>query len=113
MLSTVNEFKLHLNVGQSSDNLFCVLGVNALSYRIKSDRSVECTGINIDVAELLCDKLCRAALSCTGRAVNSNIYSHKIYLRYTFSPAKRPVEKAICKLNPPVYASTSITSPAK
>ena len=32
---------------------------------------------------------------------------------HTFSPAKKPVENAICRLNPPVYASTSITSPAK
>ena len=28
-------------------------------------------------------------------------------------PAVYPVEYAICKLNPPVYASTSIISPAK
>ena len=28
-------------------------------------------------------------------------------------PAVYPVENAICKLNPPVYASTSIISPAK
>ena len=113
MLGSVNEFKLHLDVGQSCDNLFGILCVNTLSYRIKTNRSVKRTRVNIDVAELLCDKLCRAALSCACRTVNCNIYSHKINLRYTFSPANRPVEKAICKLNPPVYASTSITSPAK
>ena len=28
-------------------------------------------------------------------------------------PASLPVENAICRLKPPVYASTSITSPAK
>ena len=28
-------------------------------------------------------------------------------------PASAPVENAICRLNPPVWASTSIISPAK
>ena len=32
---------------------------------------------------------------------------------YRFSPAACPVAKAICRLKPPVYASTSRISPAK
>ena len=36
------------------------------------------------------------------------------HLPYFFSmPARRPVEKAICRLYPPVLASRSSTSPAK
>ena len=36
-----------------------------------------------------------------------------ILITYTLIPARYPVEKAICKLYPPVSASTSITSPVK
>lgn len=48
-----------------------------------------------------------------------SVYCYIVYhnfspiLSYTDNPARYPVDQAICKLNPPVTASTSIISPAK
>lgn len=46
-------------------------------------------------------------------AVKTAFDTASVYFHFFNMPAKCPVEKAICKLYPPVLASTSSTSPAK
>ena len=44
---------------------------------------------------------------------SKKLFTKKYYSKLLASPATKPIEKAACKLYPPVKASTSTTSPTQ
>ena len=120
---------VHIEVGQHFRHGGFVFHVRSAFQHEISDASVHRARVEINYAELPRDGLRYRALSRSRGTVYCNVY-HKCSLRnYSLRPflcqteplrfdvmsaaAAAAVEKAICKLYPPVYASASITSPMK
>ena len=49
-----------------------ILGRNADTRHVESDRAVDCAGVHIDKAEFFCKRLCNGAFARAAGTVNSN-----------------------------------------
>ena len=117
------ERQLYLDLAEHRYDRGLIISRVTASLRSKTDRSVKSAGIHINKSQCFCGIARDGGFSRTRGAVNSNCSSHNrtplivtfYYILYFAAevPANLPVEYAICRLNPPVYASRSRTSPAK
>ncbi len=97
---------VHPDLRQHGHHRRGVFGIHAVFVNIVANAAVNGAGVHIYNAQLLGHSLAQRAFACSGRAVHGHgIYAHSSpspLISAAAIPAARPVDQAICRLNPPV-----------
>ena len=72
VLCAVLQLDAQLDAGQQRLHRFGVFGVNAAAQRVQTDGAVHRAGIDVDVAQLLCQPLGQRGFARPGRTVNGD-----------------------------------------